>query len=345
MQTKLSPWMSLIAFLALFTFQAAAQPSAPAAAGVPGAAPSEQLPGTIRATRVVGKVSVEEIASKVRGPLANDQIIQQGTIVRTEVGSSVVLMFSNGASVSLNFSSELNIETFTQDPFAGNYEPSKETDEPSVSTTNIKLTQGELVGNVKKLKRGGAVESKFTVGTPVGAAGIRGTTFKITYRPSGDGRTFNFTVTTVEGNVEVKVASGAVNAPPVSVTDNKEITITNVEVNVTTNQVTATTATGQTVAVTVPPAAVDAPVTTVQQVAAVATQLVQAVATVVFAPSVPVPVSKPTVTPTPTPAPEPTPTPTPTPTPEPKPPATPPPVTTPPPAPPPTTPPPRITSP
>ena len=88
MQTKLSPWMSLIAFLALFTFQAAAQPSAPAAAGVPGAAPSEQLPGTIRATRVVGKVSVEEIASKVRGPLANDQIIQQGTIVRTEVGSS-----------------------------------------------------------------------------------------------------------------------------------------------------------------------------------------------------------------------------------------------------------------
>jgi len=312
MQTKLSSWLSLIALLALFTFEAAAQGLAPAAPGTPTAAASGQLPATIRATRVMGKVTYEDIATKIVKDLTNDAVIYQGSIVRTQANSSVVLLFANGASINLAFSSELNIETFTQDPFAGTYEPSKETEEPSVSTTNIKLTQGELVGNVKKLKRGGAGESKFTVGTPVGAAGIRGTTFKIVYRPSGDGRTFNFTLTTIEGNVEIQIGSGTVNAPPVSVTDNKEVVISNVEVNATTNQITATTSTGQTATVTAAaPAVVDAPVTTISQVTAVAAQLVQAVANVVFASPTPAPA----VTATPPPAPTPTPTPTPEPTP------------------------------
>lgn len=302
MLTKLSSWLSLFALLALFTFEAAAQ----APAGAPTAPGTTQLPGSIKATRVVGKVTYENIATKAVNDLTNGMEITQGNIVRTDVNSSVVLMFSNGASINLAFSSELNIETFTQDPFAGNFEPAKSEDEPSVSTTNIQLTKGELVGNVKKLKRGGPVESKFTVGTPVGAAGIRGTTFKITYRPSTDGRTFTFTMTTIEGRVEVTIGSGTVNALPASVvTNNQEIVLNNVEVNTTTNVVTATTSTGQTVAVTAPPPAVDAPVSTVAQVTAVATQLAQAVVNVVFVtPTPPAPIPTPTPTPTPPPAPE-----------------------------------------
>lgn len=295
MLTKFSSWLSLFALLAMFTFEAGAQVPPPAAAA------TTQLPGTIKATRVIGKVTYENIATKVVKDLANGMEITQGNIVRTEVNSSVVLLFSNGASINLAFSSELNIETFTQNPFDGNYEPAKTEDEPSVSTTNIQLTKGELVGNVKKLKRGGSVESKFTVGTPVGAAGIRGTTFKITYRPTGDGR-FTFSLTTVEGNVQLAV--GTVNAPPVSVTNNQEVVLNNVEVNPTTNVVTATTSTGQTVAVTAPPPAVDAPVNTVAQVTAVATQLAQAVANVVFvAPTSPAPAPSPPP-PAPPPAPE-----------------------------------------
>lgn len=274
MHNKLSSWLSLFAFLALVISHAAAQGPAPAAAGALAAASTTQLPGTIRVSRVVGKVTSEDIATKVVKDLANEAVIGQGSIVRTEANSSVVLLFSNGASINLGAISELNILTFTQDPFAGTFEPAKATDEPSVSTTNIMLTRGELVGNVKKLKKGGPVESKFTVGTPVGAAGIRGTTFKIVYRPNSDGRTYNFTMTTLEGNVEVQIM-GTVNAPPVSVTDNKEVVLNNVEINATTNQVTATTATGQTTTVTAPPPPTDAPTTTLGQLNLVAQQLAQ----------------------------------------------------------------------
>ncbi len=306
MLTKLSSWLSLFALLALFTFEADAQAPAPAAPGTPAAGATTQLLGTIKAARVVNKVTYENIATGVVKDLVNGMEISQGNIVRTDVNSSVVLMFSNGASINLAFSSELNIETFTQNPFEGNYEPAKAEDEPSVSTTNLRLTKGELIGNVKKLKRGGPVESRFTVGTPVGAAGIRGTTFKITYRPSTDGRTFTFTMTTIEGRVEVTIGSGTVNALPASVvTNNQEIVLNNVEVNTTTNVVTATTSTGQTVAVTAPPPAVDAPVGTVAQVTAVATQLAQAVANVVFvSPTLPAPTPTPVPPPAPAPQPE-----------------------------------------
>ena len=279
MQTKLFSWLSLMGLLALLTLEAAAQNPASA----PAPAVSTQVAGEIRATRVIGKVTYEDIATKVVKEITENLVIAQGTIVRTEENSSVVLLFANGATINLAFSSELNIEQFTIDPFGGNYEPAKATAEPSVSTTNLKLTHGELVGNVKKLKQG-ANGSKFTVGTPVGAAGIRGTTFRIVYRPSGNGRTFNFTLTTVEGNVEVQLASvsGVALPPAVSVTDNKEVVLNNVEYNPVTNQVVATTATGQIVAVAAAPPPVDATVTTLSQVTAVAQVLAVAVATTVF---------------------------------------------------------------
>lgn len=327
MHTKLSSWLSLIALLALFTWEVAAQTPSTPTAGAATASATAQMPGEIRIARKVGKVTAKNTVTGNETDLVNGSVITQGNIVRTDVDSSVVLLFSSGASINLAFSSELNIETFTQGSFdSGNYEPAKEEAEPSVSTTNISLTRGELVGNVKKLKRGGAVESKFTVGTPVGAAGIRGTTFKITYRPTGDGR-FTFSLTTVEGNVALAV--GTVNAPPTAVMTNQEVVLNNVEVNAATNQVTATTSTGQTVVVAAAPPAVAAPASTVALVTTVATQLAQAVINVVFvSPTPPTPTTATTSTPgsapaseekkeTPVPtAPPTTPTTTPTPSPE-----------------------------
>lgn len=300
MHTKLSSWLSLFALLALFTWDVAAQAPTTPAAGPATAATSTQMPGTIKIVRKVGKVTAYNKAARETQVLENGSEITQGNIVRTDVDSSVVLLFSSGASINLAFSSELDIETFTQVSFTETYEPAKAEVEPSVSTTNISLTRGELVGNVKKLRgAGSAGGSKFTVGTPVGAAGIRGTTFKITYRPTGDGR-FTFSLTTVEGNVALAV--GSVNAPPTAVMTNQEVVLNNVEVNAATNQVTATTSTGQTVAITAPPPVVDAPVGTLSKVAEVATQLAQAVINVVFVAPTP-----PSVAPTPTPTPTPTP--------------------------------------
>ncbi|HEY5080209.1 MAG TPA: hypothetical protein VII43_10190, partial [Opitutaceae bacterium] len=55
--------------------------------------------------------------------------------------------------------------------------------------------------------------SEFTVQTPVGAAGIRGTTFRIIFRPGPDGKAF-FSVVTTDGRVVFRgVTSTPVNIP------------------------------------------------------------------------------------------------------------------------------------
>jgi hypothetical protein len=288
MHKKLFSWLTLFGLLTAFTVSAAAA-TAPAAPATSTAA--TPMLGRIIAKRVVGDVKYENIATKVISSLADNVEIAQGTIVRTGPSSSVMLLFSNGASINLGYDSELNIEQFVQNPFdQASFKPAENAEEPSVSTTKLKLTRGELVGKVMKLKA--SQGSKFTVGTPVGAAGIRGTTFRIVYRPTGNGQAFNFTITTVEGNVEVEVASGTVTAPPVAVTDNQEIVINNVEVNPVTNEVTVTTPNGQVVSLTAapPPTVNDAPVTSLQLVQSVATNLASEILAAVFtAPSTPAP--------------------------------------------------------
>lgn len=283
MHSKFLRWLSLFGLFAVVAFQASAQaPAAPAAAPAPG---SQLAPGRIKASRVIGKVTVEDKNTKAVREVANDMEITQGNIVHTAENSSVVLIFSSGASINLAHTSDLDIETFLQDPFPDNYEPSKREDEPSISRTEIKLTRGELVGNVKKLRNAGQPNgSTFKVGTPVGAAGIRGTTFRIVYRPTGNGQAFNFTLTTVEGNVEVQF-TGQVTAPPTAVTQNQEVVINNVTVDTATNTLSITTSTGATTTTTTftaPPVAQTADVTNVQAAQVAAQQIIQAVATTVF---------------------------------------------------------------
>src|SRR5437762_2218032 len=62
-------------------------------------------------------------------------------------------------------------------------------------------------GTVKTLNR--AAGSTFSVSTPAGAAGIRGTTFRIVYRPTGDGQAFLFELSTSEGVVFFEGITGA----------------------------------------------------------------------------------------------------------------------------------------
>ncbi len=189
-----------------------------------------QDPGKIIARGVKGKVTAREKAADASvNPVTvvKDMEIRQGMIVTTEQNSSVVLIFGNGAVVNLGTDSVLEIDAFTMDPSAAPLNPDTIVDEPTVSKTKINLTKGELVGKVAKLNKAGG--SEFTVQTPVGAAGIRGTTFRIVYRPNGTGQAF-FSLTTVEGNVEVTLASGV--APVVGVGANQEVVLASVTVNV-----------------------------------------------------------------------------------------------------------------
>lgn len=230
--------------------------------------------GVIKVAKVSGEVTATKDGETITLQVGSE--IAQGYVVNTANESSVVLAFSNGATVNLAQDSLLAIDEFLQDPFGDEIAVSKLTAEPTVSTTKLNLSRGELVGNVKKLNADAG--SSFTIQTPVGAAGIRGTTFRIVFRPDGTGKAF-FSLTTVEGNVEL--FSGTVNLPDgVAVTDNKEVEVViDVQVDEATGAITVTSGPSAPVVV------VTSSPTTLAEVAATVQQVVQAVATVQFTPT------------------------------------------------------------
>ena len=92
--------------------------------------------------------------------------------------------------------------------------------EPGVSTTSLKLAYGEMVGDVKHLNRDRG--SSYNIQTPVGAAGIRGTIYRIVYTPASDGKAF-FQVVTTEGLVVMK---GLIDAEvPIAAGKQVEVTV------------------------------------------------------------------------------------------------------------------------
>lgn len=238
-----------------------------------------QAPGQIKAMRVRGDVFATVKATQVRSALADNAFITEGTTVTTAKGASVVLVFSNGATINLGTDSALDIDRFTQEPFTTNFNAATVTEEPTTSTTRLNLTHGELVSKVAKLHQSGG--SSFQVSTPVGAAGIRGTTFRIVYIPDGAGHA-TFTLTTLEGNVAVTLATGTVNAAPVTVTNGQEVSVAATVTTDAAGNVTVTLPSGASTLV-----ATTASTATTQQVADSAAVIAQAVANVVITPPAP----------------------------------------------------------
>ena len=175
--------------------------------------------GQIKAAKVenqVFKLSTGGASVKV----SNGDMLTESDTVTTGAESSVVLVFMNGASVKLGPNSRLSISEFKMDPLAEPVKVERLRAEPTVSKTTLQLAYGEMIGNVKKLN----TSSSYTVRTAVGAAGIRGTTFKIVFRPTEDGKGFTFTLTTAEGLV---IFTGYVaSATNVDVPSGQEITVT-----------------------------------------------------------------------------------------------------------------------
>jgi hypothetical protein len=191
MHHRFLSWMCFCALAAVTPFHA--QPLT-TAAGAPVGMP----PGMVLVAKVSGTVTMlyQGVQTAVN---VDDRIPQAATVITgQEAESSVVLVFSNGATTQLGMDTELIIQEFLQDPFASTIRVAELAEEPSASRTNLRLNRGELVGNVKRLQHSRG--SSFTVHTPVGAAGIRGTTFRIVFRPSGTGQAF-FQLSTAEGNI------------------------------------------------------------------------------------------------------------------------------------------------
>ena len=173
-------------------------------AALPVAGMAQTHAGAIKAAKVEGPVTVQHPKGPVQALKSGDLLSEADTVVTGE-GASAVLVFMNGSSVRLAGKTSLSIEQFQMDPLAENIDVANLTEEPSVSQTSLKLDYGELVGNVRKLHTGSA----YKVNTPVGAAGIRGTTFQVTLTKNSDG-SFTFSEVTQNGTVIVSTASGTI---------------------------------------------------------------------------------------------------------------------------------------
>ncbi|HEY5227964.1 MAG TPA: FecR domain-containing protein [Opitutaceae bacterium] len=173
------------------------------------AAPAK-VKGKIIAARVQGHVEAKIKGSTDVRVLHDGDALGDNTEVTTAPGAIVILVFSNGATVNVAEDSTLDIDQFEQDPFAQDLKISDMQHEEGTSTTKLSLAKGELVGKVVHLNVDKG--SEFTVQTPVGAAGIRGTTFRIVFKPAKNGKVF-FVVTTAEGVVVFKGTTTSVSIP------------------------------------------------------------------------------------------------------------------------------------
>ncbi|MBA4136796.1 MAG: hypothetical protein C0518_05715 [Opitutus sp.] len=151
--------------------------------------------GAIKAVKITGEVFRLD-ATGAKTPVTEGQSLIETDTVETGAGAGVVLVFMNGSSVKLAENSRLAVEEFKMDPLAENISVAGLQGEPSLSKTRLNLAYGEMVGNVKKLN----TASQFDVKTPVGAAGIRGTTFRILLRFEANGQVA-FQLSTSEGRV------------------------------------------------------------------------------------------------------------------------------------------------
>lgn len=161
---------------------------------------ADMAAGAISVNQVYRDVTCKFPGSAEFVPVVNGKIVPQGSIIKTGDESTVNLEFSSGATALVRPNSQIEVTKFEQELVSGKNTFGNE--EPSVSSTKMNLLSGEVVSNVKKLKKG----SEYIVNTPIGSAGVRGTFFSVSYNPS----TKKLTVSTLTGKVEVILPNGSV---------------------------------------------------------------------------------------------------------------------------------------
>lgn len=188
-----------------FTF---AQPSEkPADQQAAKSQATEQTPtmnlGNIRVVKFEDKGVKLIDAAGQSSQLKEGAFIRQGATIQTGKDASVVFLFDNGTTVDIKLESEFAVEKFAQDPFDAHgvdYQTLKS--EPSSSVTRLSVPEGAIVLDIAKLKK----DSSFQIATPVGSAGIRGTSLGMTSNKNNQSNPVALAVTT--GVVQMKTATG-----------------------------------------------------------------------------------------------------------------------------------------
>ena len=159
--------------------------------------------GSVRVIKVEG-ATVEVMANGSPIQIQTGTILKQGSQIKTGKDGVVDLMFDNGAVLEITPNTEFLIKNFEReafDPTGVDYKTMQ--GEPTRSKTILKVNFGAVLAGVKKLKS----TSEFNVSTPVGSAGIRGTSFFVHFDSKKRGGAI---VGVTDGKVEVLTSSGAI---------------------------------------------------------------------------------------------------------------------------------------
>jgi hypothetical protein len=187
---------------------------------LPAVASAALQNGKVQVGMVKGTATLFDPASK-QSALASGRVFEQGYRVETSASSTAELILSNGSTLIVNPESLVEVRTFRQvvSELIVDGEYQKLEKEPSPSVTEIVVTRGKVIGEVRKLNP----QSSYVIKTPVGVARIRGTIYTVQYSSVGP-NAGKLVVGCVKGSVEATVF--AANSGPVSVEPGKQISAT-----------------------------------------------------------------------------------------------------------------------
>ena len=153
---------------------------------------SQGKKGALVIASLKGKVEVQDRYETK--PASAGQVVTSQKSILTGTDGSAVIIFTNGTSASIGPNTQLFFQNIWQREFrASSSKVSQIKEETSPSRIAMELKMGELVVDVKKLKK----DSSFLIDSPVAAVGIRGTKFGFSVSSSGS------SVAVIEGEVVV----------------------------------------------------------------------------------------------------------------------------------------------
>ena len=148
---------------------------------------NEYFKGATIVVSVKGEVSIDDPSkgsggSYSEGKYSSEAKVKEGDILPTgtqiKVGaeSEAILLFTNGTITTIGANTQVSVRKFLQEGFANSEKKVSDlNEEVSSSILLLDLQIGDMVVDVKKLKK----KSNFEIISPLGVAGIRGTSFRL----------------------------------------------------------------------------------------------------------------------------------------------------------------------
>ena len=148
---------------------------------------SEYFKGATIVVSVKGEVSIDDLSKgsggsysegkySSEGKVMEGDILPTGTQIKVGAESEAILLFSNGTITTIGANTQVSVRKFLQEGFANSEKKvSALNEEVSSSILLLDLQVGDLVVDVRKLKK----KSNFEITSPLGVAGIRGTSFRL----------------------------------------------------------------------------------------------------------------------------------------------------------------------